>query len=372
MSGSSPVPAPHSNEVTDVAAVDAAWMTRALDEAGVARGAAVTAVDARPIGTGQVAENVRFALTWSATDDGAERPTSVVAKVPSTDPVSLQGAAATNTYVREVGFYRDLQRSLPVPTPVVLRIEEQLADHRFLLLMEDVAPAEQGDQLAGCGLDRAELAIDAAAALHAATWDRAAELVELSWVDLPTPESGERLVGLYEMLFPVFAEWYSDRLTADQLDLGRWIGEHVADLIERRLGSPLCLAHGDFRLDNMLFATGPGIRPLTVVDWQTAQLGSGPADVAYFVGAGLLPADRRRHEDGLIDRYHRQLVADGVGVERDDVVDGYKVGTMTGYFMAVVASQLVVRTERGDDMFMAMATRHADQMLGVDLPGLLG
>ena len=32
--------------------------------------------------------------------------------------------------------------------------------------------------------------------------------------------------------------------------------------------------------------------PVTVVDWQTLAVGTGPADVAYFCGAGLLPAER--------------------------------------------------------------------------------
>ena len=47
----------------------------------------------------------------------------------------------------------------------------------------------------------------------------------------------------------------------------------------------------------------------------------------------------------------------------DDVWDGYVLGTAGGYLMAVIASQIVEQTERGDDMFVTMATRHAAQIV---------
>ena len=39
--------------------------------------------------------------------------------------------------------------------------------------------------------------------------------------------------------------------------------------------------------------------------------------------------------------------------------------------MAVVASMIVVQTARGDDMFMAMAGRHAQQILDLESESLL-
>ena len=54
------------------------------------------------------------------------------------------------------------------------------------------------------------------------------------------------------------------------------------------------------------------------------------------------------------------------------VWDGYVLGSASGYFVALVASQLVERTERGDDMFVAMASRHAHQIRTVGLLDVLG
>ena len=56
---------------------DAAWMTDVLEEAGVARGATVTALDFEGyVGTGQMSRHGRFRLTWS---EPAGRPPPTLA-----------------------------------------------------------------------------------------------------------------------------------------------------------------------------------------------------------------------------------------------------------------------------------------------------
>jgi hypothetical protein len=106
---------------------------------------------------------------------------------------------------------------------------------------------------------------------------------------------------------------------------------------------------------------------VTVVDWQTIGVGIGPLDVAYFCGAGLLPELRVEHERALAARYAAGLRAAGIDVSDEVVWDGYVLGSASGYLVALVASQIVERTERGDDMFVAMASRHAHQIRAVGL-----
>ena len=48
----------------------------------------------------------------------------------------------------------------------------------------------------------------------------------------------------------------------------------------------------------------------------------------------------------------------------------YRRMAFSGIVIAVVASMIVVQTERGDDMFMAMASRHAQQVLDLDAEAL--
>jgi hypothetical protein len=86
---------------------DAAWLTAALEEAGVARGATITELEwAGYVGTGQMSRNGRFRLAWSDPD----RPATVVAKFPSADLPTRSWAFETGTYASEHVFYSTIAR----------------------------------------------------------------------------------------------------------------------------------------------------------------------------------------------------------------------------------------------------------------------
>ena len=63
------------------AAVDAAWLTAVLQNAGI--DAVVRSFEAKNVGTGQIGESVRFKLTYERAAEGA--PPSLVGKFPSPD-----------------------------------------------------------------------------------------------------------------------------------------------------------------------------------------------------------------------------------------------------------------------------------------------
>jgi hypothetical protein len=365
---------PVTPDVRAAEAVDEAWLTAVLRAAGVGGGAMVTAFDATSIGTGQVGENVRFELTWSESDPWA--PSSVVAKFPSTSEVSRAIAHHVDSYVKEVGFYRGVQHLVSVPTPLVHHVGWAPENQDFVIVMEDVRPAEQGDQLAGCDLDRARLAVDAAVGLHAPTWNRLAELESQPWLRRGGPEEVRQRAEMIAALAPGFLDRYAQRLDPEVLEIASalvagfeaWVG--AVGAWGDRFG--WCLTHGDYRLDNMLFGTSTNVRPLTVVDWQTISIGFGPADVAYFCGAGLLPEQRSQHERSLLASYASGLRSSGVDVSDESAWAGYVLGSATGLIMAVLASQVVERTERGDEMFAVMAERHAEQIRDVGLSEIVG
>ena len=113
-------------------------------------------------------------------------------------------------------------------------------------------------------------------------------------------------------------------MTPSQIALGEQLG---ASLGRWAAGdeAPRTVTHGDYRLDNMLFGTAEGGYPLAVVDWQTPGRGAALSDASYFLGAGLLPDDRRAHEVDLLRRYHEQLQAGGVhDFSWDACWDGYR------------------------------------------------
>ena len=132
--------------------------------------------------------------------------------------------------------------------------------------------------------------------------------------------------------------------------LDRWTAHRAA---------ALTITHGDFRVDNMMFAGRGEGRQLTVVDWQTVGLGGGTADVAYFLGGSLPPELRRATESQLLGRYRDALAEYGISYPPDACWADYRRHSWGGLVMAVIAGMLVSRTERSDAMFVTMANRHA-------------
>ena len=135
-------------------------------------------------------------------------------------------------------------------------------------------------------------------------------------------------------------------------------------LVANGLPEVFSLIHVDYRLDNLLFHTKTGTTEVTAVDWQSITLGSPLNDVAYFIGAGLLPADRAPVEERLVRSYYDALCASGVdGYVWPDCWQAYRYGAFAGFAVTVVASMIVERTARGDQMFTTMAQRHARHAL---------
>ncbi|MDY7103765.1 MAG: phosphotransferase [Actinomycetota bacterium] len=350
--------------VTDPDLVTAEWLTHVLRHDGaIDASTEVDAFVAEDIGTGQVGANVRYRLGYA----GNPGPGSVVCKFSSRDPVSAAGGIATLTYETEVAFYRDLADRVAVSRPHChwADIESGTAD--VVLVLEDLAPATQADQIVGCTVEQAALAVDEAAALHATCWDDPA-LTELAWLDRRTQLD---LPTVLPPMWKAFVERYESTLDAVTLEEGRRLVASVDAAAANRPGMRTAV-HGDFRLDNMLFASAEGGRPITVVDWQTVQLGAGASDVAYFLGSAFAPEVRRDNEEDLVRRYHAALTARGVtGYSFDECFEDYRRSAHACMIMAVFASMLVGRTDRGDTMFMAMANRSAAMAADHDTVGLL-
>ncbi len=350
--------APHAPE--DVTAV---WLTSVLAQQGYE--APVAGFTARNIGTGQVGRNVRFALRYAkGADEGA--PTSLVGKFASADPTSRATGIAQHNYVKEVHFYRTLRPLVEIRTPTLLHVDLDETTGLFCLIMEDLHPAVQGDQIRGCGLEEAQLALAEAARLHGPTWNLAA-LQRDEIINPPGRDAGQ-LRAIWSMVYEGFVQRYRARLAPRHAALLARFTERL-EAYSMPPNAQFALTHGDFRLDNMLFG---GPYPLAVVDWQTPALGHPLADVAYFLGAGLLPEVRRAHEADLLRAYYDAVCAYGItGYDFRTCFDDYRRYSFSGLVMAVIASMIVGQTDRGDDMFMAMASRHAEQALDLDAEALL-
>ncbi len=265
-------------------------------------------------------------------------------------------------YFREVAFYRNLGPRIGAPLPHCHLAEYDPAEGWFSLVLEDISDGVQGDQIAGCSIEQASTALRALARVHAPVLGDDA-LGAADYLNQPNPLT----VDMLKALFAGFTERYGDRVAPEHIEVcSRFVPVWDAWVAERT--PPLGLVHGDYRLDNLLFAQG-GCR---VVDWQTVGWGAPMLDASYFIGNSLGLEDRRAHEEELVRLYHDELAAHGVrSLSWEQCWDGYRRQTFAGIGMVVVASMVVERTDRGDDMFMTSLERNAQQILDLDALSLL-
>jgi Phosphotransferase enzyme family len=326
--------------------------------------AEISAVTCTPIGVGMVGLNLRCELVG----DG-RHPTSVVVKLPSADPTSRATGVSLRNYEREVKFYDEIAPTVGIRVPRCYYGSWDVASGDFVLVLEDAAPAEPGDQINGCTWSQAQSALIELAHLHAPRWGDPS-LNGIDWLTRRDPPSVDLITSLYRHFWPEFLERYGDSLPPSQRNIGARLGQALPAWLTRS-SLPPTVTHGDYRLDNLLFASERGGDAVIAVDWQTPGHGEGVTDAAYFLGAGLLPDQRRLHERDLLRRYHEELLDGGVRLSFDECWLAYRLGTLAGVVMSVIAPMLVERTERGDAMFTAMGTRHLQHAEDLDALVLL-
>ena len=118
-------------------------------------------------------------------------------------------------FLKEVRFYQHLQPRLSIRTPrcYFADIEGQGPD--FVVLMEDLAPAVQGDQLAGCNARVARAAVLELVGLHAPSWCDGS-LKAHDWIrDAEIVDSAAR-AAMYREQLPGFLDRYGAHLADDE------------------------------------------------------------------------------------------------------------------------------------------------------------
>ena len=348
----------------DATKIDPDWMTTALRRAGVIREARVTDVAMKGVGNGLVGDSFRFTLAYDAIEPGA--PATVVGKFPAKDPASRQSGTDHMLYLREVSFYRELAKTVAIHTPRALVAEIDPATDDFTLIFEDLGPARQGDQLAGCSLDDARTALTEAAALHAPRWGDPA-LEEIDWL----AKRPAQLSGLVNAQLPAIIGLYKDRYAGLlEPEFMALIEKLPATLLAQQASSdipPRTVAHADFRLDNIMFDVQDGRYPMATLDWQTVTVGAGPSDVAYFLSAGIDAQARRDHDRDLVGLYHAELLRRGVrDYDFDACWRDYRRYATHGIMMGVFSALSVERTERGDKLFLKMARGACEMAADLD------
>ena len=335
------------------------WLSGAL-------GHEVAAYEVAPVGTGQMGSCHRIVL-----DGDAALPTSVLLKLPSADAGTRQ--MVTGAYRSEIRFYTELLSTVDVRTPACLMATAVDDDGRFSMVLQDMSPAVQGDQIAGCTPAQAHDAAINLAGLHGPRWNDPT-LHELDWITLSGPDDASLLASVHGSATDTFLEQLGDAISPQTRETLLGCVEVSEAWSLARQSERFGIVHGDYRLDNLLFAPDGGDGPaVTAIDWQTLSLGLPVRDLAYLVGTGLSIDDRRAHEREIVEAYHRALTAYGVtDYPLETCWDDYRFAMLQGPLVSVFGCAYGARTERGDAMFAAMVERSCTAMSDLDTFGLSG
>tara|TARA_B100000767_G_scaffold267027_1_gene285196 strand:- start:260 stop:1351 length:1092 start_codon:yes stop_codon:yes gene_type:complete len=318
-------------------------------------------VDYQMIGTGKMGDNARLTIKYSSDSHTGRLPHTLVAKLPAADPVAKQMSASSGAYAREVLFYQQQAQLTEMHLPKIYYSASDEAGEEFIILMEDMAPAEPGDQLLGETIHRAEMAIDQAAKLHAAFWE--SDKLDGEHISRPYEEENAAFGGALLLdAWPKFLERFSHGLAPEAIAFGDLFVASYSQWIGRFKG-PKTLVHSDFRSENILFNDHGENASAITVDWQSIAISCGLTDIAYFIGGSLTSELRRQHEKTLVSRYRSALELAGVKTSEAECWEQYREFAMNAFMTVILGAVYTGAAERSDKMFLIMAQRHFQQCL---------
>ncbi|MBK9613098.1 MAG: DUF1679 domain-containing protein [Dehalococcoidia bacterium] len=310
------------------------WLTAALRNGGALPEGSVTSFGHEIIGrvSGSSGTVARLKLQYSGA--GPEAPATAIAKLPFGRPRLAHGRRCLRP-LRARGSVSIRTSRVTAACPhrsrtLALRCRRRTGGHH------PRGPHRRrfGDQVAGASLAEAELAIDAIGAFHARWWKpgvRPVPLDHLRHRDHPPAHPIDVCGGLASRHGALRL-----RLPGELRPLIPDFGRRTMAALDRMTLGPETLVHGDYRPDNLFF--GAPAAPLVACDWQSPGKATGVVDAAYFITGSMEPADRRKHEDDLLRRYHNQLLEGGV---KDYSFDQLKTD-FRGYFAGVIAGGVVL------------------------------
>jgi|TARA_B110000261_G_scaffold119914_1_gene133737 hypothetical protein len=289
-------------------------------------------------------------------------PQSIIAKFPSPD---ISTRAITDTYgmyAREVMFYQSIADKVELRTPRCLYTALDPENNNFIMLLEDLGHLAVGDHVSGCTLTEAKYVLSALARLHAGTW-QASEFPDLISHNNPNQVAGQ--VNAFQVGWPKVNKLYPELIPESAQIAGEKMPGAVARLVEEMCQEPICISHGDARLDNIFFDGDECV----FVDMQSVATSAPEHDVSYFITQSV-PSAVRQEED-LVAFYHSELTSLGIDYDLARCRTRYRVSALYLMCFAVsIAGELDLQNERGEALgrvVLGNAMRALDDIDAFDL-----
>jgi len=342
------------------------WLEGILHAVGIgSTGVHLQSVRPTPVGhgIGMMSELARLQLGWSSA--GADLPATLIAKYSSTNATNRAVAMDFHVYEREVRYFAEVDQQTTARTPRCYL--SAMDGENFLILMEDLGDYRVGSQAAGASLADAQLAIGELAKLHAPFWNNVGTFEWVPHVADSYHASNMQSFARsgWDHMVEVFGHLVPDALRSNS----RGFLDAIPAMQARMDTAPVTFVHGDFRLDNVLFAAKPGHTPIVILDWQGPLLSRGMFDVALFLGQNVVIEVRRQHEQALVRRYVEVLAELGVDYPLETAWEHYLDALLFQWVYATVVSGVLDSSH--PDTFAWMSQMIARQAAASEDHGLL-
>ena len=384
----------------------AEWLTEVLRSTGALEHGHVESVKCETIGDGEGFLGIVARARLEHRDAPDSAPTTVIAKLPIGVADNRTMGELMGVYWREIHFYEELASRVPIRTPShhysamtsdpmrfrqykIVKVLDRLpfffvdwltdfakrevgkSAHRYVLLIEDLAEADVGDQVSGASVEACGQVLDAVASMHARFWG-GKELASLEWLQDQNvnPRMRHRM---YLDSRPAFVAQYASHLQSGAARMLDWIdanGVRLARALHR--DAPETLIHCDLRLDNVFFDRRDPSAPVILADWQLVGRGAAAYDVAYLL-SGALAADAPPDvERGLLERYHAALLASGVAdYDFDRFLRDYQRSLPAVFQILATTDSMDLGEDRGVELMDLWVERALARVRDVHLDGLL-
>lgn len=289
------------------------------------------------ISNGQGRSIFRIHLQY-ALDSAESEQSSVILKSVGTRSDSPQSESSHSLYEQEFRFNHqinpELLRTSTNAVPKCYHASLDPSSETGMLLLQDAGEqATKGNDIGGATVDQARLAMAELGRLHSSSLRKSAERDTLQGKASNWPGGISKLTGaLIAQLFSDFKSRYGHIILPEYMEVCSRLVAAFDQYTERfKVKCMQGLIHGDYRLDNMLFAakTVDEGRPestaelaVTIVGWKYVTWAPLLSDVAYFFGCALQIDDRRAWTEELLQSY-----CDAVGEQDGDPLMPLDVAT---------------------------------------------
>lgn len=268
-----------------------------------------------------------------------------------------------NMYEREYLFYTQIAPTLSVRSPECYFAAYNEETHAFCLLLEDLKGYRVGDQLSGCSVEEGESIVRALAALHAATW------MTEDFAQIGRHNSENQVAGMQAGLtagWPVIEAQFKALIPDGCADKVQRLIDQIPELLKQITQDPVCINHGDLRLDNIFFNDDH----VALVDFQAICRSAPEHDLAYFVTQSLDQPLRQKRD--WLRLYHDEITR--LGVDYPFEVCSRRFNQCALYFLCyavVIASALDLANERGQRLAHTILTNCFSALVDLDALALI-